>query len=283
MTAIYILLSWALYLPFKGGQFYNGPIYAMAIGAYTASMLATRLGWPVGAALVAAALSATLFASLLAPRLARTGMYSMVIATIAISFIVQAVFKNIRSFGGVTGVFGIPMLPHSLLISYGIVLLVGIFIYRLERSRTGRAIEAVCANKDLARSIGVNPIGVSMLLQLVSSGIGGVAGGLYASAMGMIRPADFGFSVLLYTWTMLFVGGYQTMWGVVVAAPLLWAIGQFLPSYAAQFTNIIFGAALALMLIVRPHGLITKRLMSTVFSLAKGGLCTAQRAARGES
>lgn len=270
MTAIYVLLSWALYLPFKAGQFYNGPIYSMAIGAYTASMLTTRLGWPLGAALVAAMLSAILFAFLLAPRLARTGMYSMVIATIAIVFITQAVFRNIKFLGGVTGIFGIPMLEHSLPISYGIVFLVGIFIYRLQKSRIGRAMEAVYANRDLARSIGVDPIKISMFLQVASAGIGGIAGALYAFAMGMIRPADFGFSVLLYMWTMLFVGGYQTMWGVVVAAPLLWAISQFLPSSVAEFTNIIFGAALALVLIVRPHGLVTQRLVCLAFSRTKG-------------
>jgi branched-chain amino acid transport system permease protein len=199
-------------------------------------------------------------------------MYSMVIATMAITFVVQAVLRNLSVFGSVTGIFGIPRLPHSLLVSYCIVVVVGFLIYRLERSRTGRAMAAVSANQDLARSLGASPIRVSIVLQLLSAGIGGIAGGLYAFAMGMIRPSSFGFSVLLYIWTMLFVGGHQTMWGALVAAPLLWTLSQFLPSYLAPYTNIVFGVALAVTLLARPNGLVTQRIVSAVSSGVRGGI-----------
>ncbi|UCB45077.1 MAG: hypothetical protein JSV25_12790 [Spirochaetota bacterium] len=39
------------------------------------------------------------------------------------------------------------------------------------------------------------------------------------------------------------------------------ALIQFLPSAMAQYTNIVFGVILALILIVRPDGIITKKLL----------------------
>ena len=111
---------------------------------------------------------------------------------------------------------------------------------------------------DVASRLGINIYRVSVFLQTVSGAIAGLAGVLYAFSMGVIRPTDFGFSVLLYMWTMLFVGGSQTMWGVVVGAPLLLMITQFLPSEVAALTNIFFGVILIAILLLRPEGSVTK-------------------------
>lgn len=268
ITAVYILLSWALYLPFRAGQFFNGPVYCMAVGAYTAAMLAKTFGLPFPVVLLAGMLAAMIFALIPAPKLAHVGGFAMTIATIAIIFIVYAVLRNVKALGGLTGFFGIPKVDYLLPVSWLIVFLVGIFVYRLEHSRLGRAMEAIFTDKNLACAMGVNPVKMSIFLQVASGGISGLAGVLFAFTMGIIRPVDFGFGVLLYTWTMMFVGGYQTMWGVVVAAPLLWALTQFLPSQVAEYTNIIFGIILAAMLLLRPEGLITKRLLQR---LANGG------------
>jgi ABC-type branched-subunit amino acid transport system permease subunit len=96
----------------------------------------------------------------------------------------------------------------------------------------------------------------------VTSGIlSGLAGVYYAFSMGVIKPADFSFTVLLYCWTMLFVGGYQTMWGVVLGAPLLWAVTQLLPYEVAPFTRIIFGIMLMCTLLLRPEGILNRDLI----------------------
>ena len=60
------------------------------------------------------------------------------------------------------------------------------------------------------------------------------------------------------------------MWGVVIFASLPLALTQFLPSAMAQYTNIVFGVILALILIVLPEGLVTKKLLYNLrFKLAQ--------------
>jgi len=131
--------------------------------------------------------------------------------------------------------------------------------------------EAMYTGGDMASRLGINIYRVSVFLQTASGAIGGLAGVLFAFSMGVIRPFDFGFSALLYMWTMLFVGGSQTMWGVVLAAPLLWAVTQFLPSELAPLTNIIFGVTLIATLLLRPDGIVTKDMVQRL-SKATGRL-----------
>jgi len=261
ITAIFIIMSWALYLPFKSGQFYNGCVYCMSIGAYFSAIMVIKFGWPVWIAVVGSVVVAMLFALVTAPKLAQVGGFAMVIATIAIIFIVQAVARNTKYLGGLTGLYGIPIVNGLLPVSYAVLILIGVLIHRIEHSRMGRAMDAVRTDMELAVSMGINPIRLSILLQAIAGALGGLGGSLYSFTMGFIRPMDFGFNVLLYTWTMLFVGGHQTMWGIVISAPLLWALTQFLPSEAAQYTNIVFGVILAAILILRPEGIITKKLL----------------------
>jgi branched-chain amino acid transport system permease protein len=97
-----------------------------------------------------------------------------------------------------------------------------------------------------------------------ASAIGGVAGVIYAFTIGSIQPETFGFSLLLYVWAMLFIGGRYTMWGAVVAAPLLWGFPQLLPESAAEYTNIAFGCLLVLVILAAPSGLVSRRLVRWV-------------------
>ena len=97
-----------------------------------------------------------------------------------------------------------------------------------------------------------------MLLQAISGGLGGIAGVLYAFNMGTIAPHMFGFNLLLYGFTIVFVGGISTMWGVLIFAPILWAVPEFAPAAVGQWRNILFATIIIGLLIWRPGGVITK-------------------------
>jgi hypothetical protein len=60
---------------------------------------------------------------------------------------------------------------------------------------------------------------------------------------------------------MLFVGGRSTMWGALVAAPLLWGFPQLLPQVLAQYANILYGALLIVVILSRPNGVISRQLV----------------------
>lgn len=266
-VAIFILLTWAFYIPFRGGQLYNGPIYCMAIGGYFSAFAARDLGWPFGLALIGAVLLGAIFGLLPALGFARTTGIATAVASMALIFIIQSVIRNLQFLGGAQGFWGIPDVDYLLPLSYLIVLIVGIIIYRLDHSRFGRALEAIRVNPSLGATMGVNCIQLSVVVLTFSSVIGALSGVIFAFTLGTIYPDSFGFSLLLYTWTMLFVGGRYTMWGALIAAPILWGLPQWIPNVIAEYTNIIYGALLVITLLLRPEGIIDRRALQYVGSV----------------
>ena len=63
-SAIYILLAWAIYLPFRADQPYFGPFYSMCLGAYFAAYTSVNWGWPLWLVLIGAVALCVLFSFL---------------------------------------------------------------------------------------------------------------------------------------------------------------------------------------------------------------------------
>lgn len=260
----FILLTWSLYVPFRAGQLYNGPIYCMAIGGYFAAFACRDLGWTFWVALVGALVIGTMFGFIPALGFSRTTGIATAMASISLIFITQSVIRNLQFLGGPRGFWYIPQVDNLLLISYGIVLAVGILIYRLDHSRIGRALEAIFVDPNLAASMGVNVRWTKTFVLTLSSAIGAIAGVIYAFSMGIIYPDSFGFTQLLYVWAMLCIGGRYTMWGALITAPVLWGLPQWVPQQVSPYTKILYGAILVIILILRPEGLISRRMVKKV-------------------
>ncbi|MBA7577244.1 hypothetical protein ES708_19091 [subsurface metagenome] len=260
-VAVFILLFWSLYIPFRAGQLYNGPVFCMAIGGYFAAFATRDLGWPFGLALLAAVALGALFGFIPALGFARTKGIATAMGSIALIFIIQSVIRNLTFLGGAQGFWNIPKVDHLLPIAYGIVLIVGLFVYRLDHSRLGRAMEAILTDPDLAPSMGVNVRWLNIFVLTISGAIGALAGVIFAFTLRTIYPETYGFSLLLYIWAMLFIGGRYTMWGGIVSAPLLWGFPQWVPSAVAQYTNILYGVLLIIILTLRPEGIISRGLL----------------------
>lgn len=260
-VAVFILLFWSLYIPFRAGQLYNGPVYCMAIGGYFAAFATRDLGWPFGLALLGALALGAFFGFIPALGFARTTGIATAMGSIALIFIIQSVIRNLTFLGGAQGFWNIPKVDYLLPIAYGIVLIVGLFVYRLDHSRLGRAMEAILIDPDLAHTMGVNVRWLNIFILTISGAIGALAGVIFAFTLRTIYPETYGFSLLLYIWTMLFIGGRYTMWGGIVSAPILWGFPQWVPSAVAQYTNILYGVLLIIILTLRPEGIISRGLL----------------------
>ena len=265
-SAIYILLAWAIYLPFRADQPYFGPFYTMCLGAYFATFTSVTWGWPFWLTIIGAIAFCILFSLIPAFKLARLGGFPMLIATMALFFIVQTAARNMQILGGRFGLFGIPPLPQFVLlgVTYGFVLIVGFCVYRLDHSHIGRALDAVLFDKQVAASVGINTAKLSIQLQLISSAIGALAGVLYANTFSGVFYEAFGFPLILYGMTILIFGGMYTMWGIIIAAPVLWGVTQILPEALKAFSIIIYGALLIVMLLIRPNGIIDRKMTKAV-------------------
>jgi len=270
VIAIFILLGWGIYINYRNGQLNMSPVYTMAIGAYFSAYASVEWSWPFGLALLVGTGLGAASSFVPALGLGRAPAFATAIASIGLIYVTQTVIINMDILGRAYGYYGIPKVDNILALSWVILLVVGFFIYRLDHSRLGRAMEMVFVDPDVAATLGVNQYWLSVSLQTSAGALGAVAGGLYAFAARAIIPSFFGFTLLLRIVTFVFVGGYTTMWGVAVFAPALWALTVFLPAGIKEWINIIYCGLLILILLLRHEGIIDKRVTQAIAT--KSGL-----------
>ena len=263
-TAMNILMCWTIYLPYRVGQLHFLTVACMAIAAYFGGFAAREWDWPFALVLIVGIGIGAFVAFIPSLAIGRAPCFTVVIVGLTHIFIVKTVIENWELVGGTVGFFGIPPVEHLLPITYLLLIIVGFFIYRIEHSRLGRAASVVFVDKDVATTLGVNIKSLGMFYQIIAGAIGGMTGVLYAFLIGNLFPEFFTFHVIGTLMCMLFVGGYTTMWGVVISAPILGGLPLLLPSAVASWRQVIYGVLLILIILLRPEGLITRRMLSSL-------------------
>src|SRR5262249_39375348 len=145
--------------------------------------------------------------------------------------------------------------------NYYLVLGVGAVAYvviaRLVGSGIGRAMIALKENETLAGSVGIDVTRYLVLAAVVSAGIAGAAGSLYAHYLKIIDPDIF---LFIYTVTMVIMvitGGKGTLAGPIVGG----LIFGFLPVVARSFAApeiqwILYGLFMILIVFILPQGIV---------------------------
>ncbi len=260
-VAVFILMTWAVYLPFRAGQLYNGPIYCMAIGGYFSAFVVGNLGWPFGLTLIITIALGAIMGFIPALGFSKTTGLVTATASIALIYIIQSILRNLAFLGGARGLWNIPKVGYLLPLSYVLILIVGVIIYRFDHSRYGRAAEAMLVDLNLASAMGINTRWLSIVLLTLSSVIGALAGVIYAFTLRTIFPDSFGFSLLLSIWGMLYIGGRYTMWGALISAPILWGLPQWLPNTLTEYTKIIYGIVIIVIILILPEGIVNRDML----------------------
>ena len=261
LTALYILMSWTIYLPYRIGQLHFLPVACMAVTAYLGGFAGREWGWPFVIILLLGIVVGAIIAFLPALAIGDAPCFTVVIVGVTFIFIVKTIIENWELLGGTVGFFGIPPVGHLLPLAYVIVALLGYLIYRIDHSYVGRSASVVFVNRQVAIALGINIKNLGIFYQTLSGAIAGMVGVLYGFLFGSLFPDFFAFSMVGTLMCMLFVGGYTNMWGALIAAPLLGGIPLIVPSSIASWRQIIYGSLLVLILLWRPEGLITKRML----------------------
>ena len=264
ITAVYILMTWALYLPYRVAHLHFIVVANMAISGYFGGYAAINWNWPFLLILAAGFIIGAVVAFIVSIAIGDAPTFAVVIVGFTFIYITKTVIENWEALGSTMGMFGIPIVDHVLLWAYLFVLVTGFLIYRFDNSRLGRAASAIFVNRELATSFGVNTKHLGMFLQTWAGAIGGATGVLYAFIMNSLFPDFFTFHIIGITMTMLFLGGYTTMWGPLLAAPVLWGLPLLLPQEVASWKMIIYGILLIVILLVRPEGAITRQVATRV-------------------
>jgi branched-chain amino acid transport system permease protein len=275
ISAINILMSWALYLPYRVAHLHFLTVANMLISGYLGGFLVMSMQVPFAVALLAGFAAGGLVGFLVSLFIGDAPTFTVVIVGFTFLYISRTAVENIKAVGATMGMFGLPMVAGSpaahrwtlLVLLYLLVLIVGFLIYRFEHSRLGRAASAVFVDKDLATSLGVDIKRMGRLLQIFASVVAGGCGVIYGFIYRSFHLDFFTFHLVGLFMTIIFVGGYATMWGTVVAAPALYALSLILPPAVASWRIVIYGAILVIVLLLKPEGFITRRLAVKLESL----------------
>jgi branched-chain amino acid transport system permease protein len=128
------------------------------------------------------------------------------------------------------------------------------FAWRLENSRLGRAWMAVRDDEDVAQALGVNLVKVKLLAYGIGAAFAGLAGSIFAVMLTSIYPSSFQLLISINVLALIIVGGMGSLPGVVVGAVALVGLPELLREFG-EFRFLFYGAALIIMMRIKPEGL----------------------------
>ncbi|MBQ4491878.1 MAG: branched-chain amino acid ABC transporter permease [Deltaproteobacteria bacterium] len=298
------------------GEFSCGHAGFMCVGAYVSSVLSVLLFTkdrvfgpallPEGFAVigvplviliggVAAALAGLIVA---VPSFKTRGDY-LAIITIAANYIIISCLENMDVIGGPRGfqgmkrvvgamedVWDIPWMPVLVLV--GTILSVWA-IRRFVSSTYGKGISAICQDEVAAEIMSVNTNKMKLVAFMLSSGLAGVAGGLFAHVYGYVNPQSFNILKSTECLVMVYLGGMGSLSGSVLSAivftlliealrfaiPALNALAHQLHMVPASYEIgqvwkwVVLPLILILTMQFRPEGFMGKKELSDFFPFLK--------------
>lgn len=238
------------------GQFSLGHAGFMAIGAYSAGVVSKMIpgyGGMFLGILAGFAISAVAALIVSIPTLRLRGDY-LAIATLGFGEIIRILIMNMKITNGAAGLTGIPQLT-SWPILYAATVISVIVCTNFMRSAQGRACIAIREDEIAAEAMGINTTRYKVMAFVVGAILASLAGSLFANYFFVLNPNQFTFNKSIDILVMVVFGGMGSMSASVLAAILIGLLNMYLQ----QFTDlrmIIYGAALVLMMIFKPSGIL---------------------------
>jgi len=268
------------------GQLSLGHVAFFGLGAYASALVSLGfdigIGFglrvqlaaqPVWLGFVAAIIVAGGFGWLLGRLAFRVRGAYFVVITICFAQVLRMVALNwVELTQGPMALIGVP--PVSLWLpgqgvvaftskrqSYWLILAVGVLAFLVVRqvvqSRIGRALVALRENETLARSVGIEVTHYLVIATVISAGIAGAAGSLFAHYVRIVDPDVFLFVTTVTMVIMVITGGKGTLWGPVVGGLLFGPLPDLLRGTAPPEAQwIAYGIAMILLVMFLPRGIV---------------------------
>jgi branched-chain amino acid transport system permease protein len=247
------------------GQVSLGQGGFMAIGGYTAAILAVQYGWPplLGTlAGIALSLVCALVLSLGTMRL--RGVY-LALATLTFGLLIDSLAVGMMdTTGGPSGLVGIPSfsigsysfaspLAMYYLVAALIVVLVLLLLGAM-RSSFGRALKAIRTDQTAAAALDINVPRYKVAAFAISAALASLSGSLYAFFFHFLSPEMVNTSRSLEMITMLVIGGEGTLVGSLFGVALLTLLPEIFQPFAL-YKRLAEGALLVLTFQYLPAGI----------------------------
>ena len=152
-----------------------------------------------------------------------------------------------------------------------VAIIVYIGLHNLIHSRFGRNLQALRDDEISSESMGINVYRYKVIAFVISTGVAGVAGALFASYMEFIDPSSFISDESTVILSMVVLGGMGNMNGSIIAAALLTILPEALRSFS-DYRMLVYGVVLvAMMLLKITDWAAIKRSLKTALNFKTGG------------
>ena len=292
LILIYVMLGWGLNIVVGlAGLLDLGYVAFYAVGAYSYALLSSSFGLSFWVCLPLAGLFAGAAGLALGfPVLRLRGDY-LAIVTLGFGEIVREVIINWQVVtggpNGLSGIerpsfFGLQLFPvakdggttfadffglayspdQRIIFLYYLILALALFTnlftLRIRKLPIGRAWEALREDEIACRSLGLNPTMIKLSAFAIGASFAGFAGSFFATRQGFISPESFTFIESAIILSIVVLGGMGSQIGIVLAALLLVGLPEWFRDLA-EFRMVAFGAAMVLIMVWRPQGLLSHR------------------------
>jgi branched-chain amino acid transport system permease protein len=212
------------------GQVSLGHSGLFGIGSYTAGVLVMKLAAPLWITLPAAIAVTAGFGALLAlPALRVTGPY-LAMVTLAFGTIIQILINEMTFL--TEGPLGIKVAKPSLFgtrldeqqfywVVLALLVVSLVVVHRILRSHLGRAFEALRGSPVASDCMGVSVYRYKVYAFVVSAGLAGLAGSLYAYSEQYISPNTYNFELTVLFLLAIIMGGRKTRTGALLGATII--------------------------------------------------------------
>lgn len=266
MILIYIPLAMAqnLITGFTG-MLTMGNAAFYGLGAYTSALLVMNFDVPWPLAFLAAGLMAAVLGVIVGFPCLRVGSDYLTLMTIGFGAIFLAVATNwVEVTRGSMGIPGVPapsigpFIINTLPRYYYVYLLIAaacyFFMYRLTRSRLGRAFIAIREDEIAASTMGINLAHYKVLAFVLGAMWAGFAGSMLAHFLNFVGPQSFTLDESLLHVQIAILGGFGSLTGSVIGAAIMVSLPQIFQDIY-EYRVLLNGLLLLALMAWRPQGI----------------------------
>ncbi len=157
----------------------------------------------------------------------------------------------------------IPIRTVQLIIFAISMIVVAILTYFINRTKYGKAMQAIAEDATTASLLGINSDKFIILTFFISSFLAGMAGSLLASSVSIAGPY-FGIAFGLRGLAVIVLGGLGSIPGAVLGGLVIGVIEALVPSEYSGYKDAVSFGILFIMLLVRPQGLLGRKFVQKV-------------------
>jgi branched-chain amino acid transport system permease protein len=258
--ALDILLGYAGLLSFGHAAFWGS-------SAYVTGLIATHYGVPFPLAIVGGAVFAMILAvplGFLSVR--RSGIYFAMVTLAFAQMVYFVAYQWSDLTGGENGLQGVPRAffgielveTESFYFYYAAlpILLLGMWAaWRIVHSPFGRVLVSIRDNTQRARALGYEVDKYKVMAFVLSAGLTGLAGGVFAINHGFVALTELHWSTSGEVVLMTVLGGIGTLWGGILGAFLAVMLADYLASSGFSGIDLVTGSVFILVVLLFRRGI----------------------------